>query len=321
LLDGVFAVDAEGRPEFCQLRPPEDGEVLQAVTLISERVQNFIERRGLEEEPDRLSENDAGLAELYAAAVRNRITSGPNVGNRVSTLGGGRIDGDSLEALSSPRCAAVNGFNLHGNVAIGALDRERLERLLRYASRPAIGQERLSRLPDGRLNYRLKRIWSDGTTAVIYEPQDFMAKLAALIPTPRVHLVRFHGVLGPAAKCRSLVIPTPPSPPALQSDPMSISTCLDSMPVLDTEVSTEGLPPVRESPPQRRNHAWAYLMMRAFRLDVLECERCAGRLRIMAAIQPPTATEKILTCLELPCRAPPLAPARGDEFPEWFSGK
>jgi hypothetical protein len=64
----------------------------------------------LEQEPDTLSENDAGLAELYAAAVRNRITSGPNVGNRVSTLGGDGIDGDSLEALSSPRCATANGI-------------------------------------------------------------------------------------------------------------------------------------------------------------------------------------------------------------------
>jgi hypothetical protein len=54
-----------------------------------------------------------------------------------------------------------------------------IERLLRYAARPAVALERLSRLPDGRLVYRLKRMWSDGSTDVVYEPQDFMAKLAA----------------------------------------------------------------------------------------------------------------------------------------------
>ena len=43
---------------------------------------------------------------------------------------------------------------------------------------------------------------------MIFEPQDFLAKLAALVPAPRVHLVRFHGVLGPAAAWRSLIIPT-----------------------------------------------------------------------------------------------------------------
>jgi hypothetical protein len=197
-LDGVYAAGPDGAPEFHELPPPpEDAEVLEAVTLIAGRVQGLIQRRGLEDEADPLSENDPGLAALYASAVRGRIACGPNAGNRVATFGGDRIDGDSLEAMASPRCAAVAGFNLHGNVAIGPRDRERLERLLRYAARPAISMERLSRLPDGRLVYRLKRMWSDGSTDVVYEPQDFMAKLAALIPAPRVHLTRFHGILAP----------------------------------------------------------------------------------------------------------------------------
>src|SRR3989442_3562642 len=131
----------------------------------------MIEQRGLEDEADRLVEAGPGMAALYALAVRGRIASGPNAGSRVATVGGGRIDGDSLEAMSSPRCAAIAGFNLHGNVAIGPRDRKRLERLLRYAARPALALERLSRLPDGRLVYRLKRMWSDGSTDVVYELQ------------------------------------------------------------------------------------------------------------------------------------------------------
>src|SRR5207244_8139039 len=81
------------------------------------------------------------------------------------------------------------------------------ERLCRYAARPAVATERLSELPDGRLLYRLKRPWRDGTTAVIFEPQDFIAKLAVLVPAPRAHLTRYHGVLGPCAARRPLVIP------------------------------------------------------------------------------------------------------------------
>jgi len=46
-----------------------------------------------------------------------------------------------------------------------ARDRHRLERLCRYVARPAISSERLARRDDGRLIYRLKRRWRDGTAA------------------------------------------------------------------------------------------------------------------------------------------------------------
>ena len=60
---------------------------------------------------------------------------------------------------------------MHAGVAVPARDRARLERLGRYVARPPVATERLSRLPDGRLLYRLKRRWRDGTTAVVFEPQ------------------------------------------------------------------------------------------------------------------------------------------------------
>src|SRR5438876_6010374 len=59
------------------------------------------------------------------------------------------------------------------------------ERLARYVSRPAVSTERLSELPDGRLLYRLKRRWRNGTTEVVFDRSDFIAKLAALVPAPR----------------------------------------------------------------------------------------------------------------------------------------
>jgi hypothetical protein len=51
--------------------------------------------------------------------------------------------------------------------------------------RPPLSNERLSLLPDGRLLYKLKRRWSDGTTNVIYKPMELMERLAALVPPPR----------------------------------------------------------------------------------------------------------------------------------------
>jgi hypothetical protein len=77
--------------------------------------------------------------------------------------------------------------------------------LLRYAARPPLSNERLSLLPDGRLRYKLKRRWSDGTAQVIYEPMELMERLAALVPPPRFNITRYFGVLapGPATPDRS----------------------------------------------------------------------------------------------------------------------
>ena len=54
-------------------------------------------------------------------------------------------------------------------------------------------------------------------------------------------------------------------------------------------------------------------MRRVFEIDVLECPRCAGAMRILAAIHPPETTVAILECLGLPTRAPPVDPAAGAE--------
>jgi hypothetical protein len=104
-------------------------------------------------------------------------------------------------------CASVEGFSVHGGVCVPSRDRIRLERLLRYGSRPPLSTERLSLLADGRLLYKLKRRWSDGTTHVIYEPLELMERLAALVPPPRFNITRYFGVLAPASTFRPLIVP------------------------------------------------------------------------------------------------------------------
>jgi hypothetical protein len=225
---------------------------------IAEHVAERVEKRWLAWEQENAPDDDgshAGLAALYASAVQGRVADGPNRGNRVTLRTGDRIDGDGLEAVSSPRGASLAGFSLHANVAISAYDRARLERLVRYAARPALSEDRLSQLADGRLAYRLKRQWSNGATEVIFERQDFMAKLAALVPVPRVHLVRFHGIIGPAAKLRSTIVPK-----ARESEPVTMENlCLMEAP----KPEDEGVPsPVAETAAIRPNYTWASLMMR-----------------------------------------------------------
>ena len=66
---------------------------------------------------------------------------------------------------------------------------------------------------------------------------------------------------------------------------------------------------------------WAELMLRVFRVDVLECPRCKGRLEIVATVTTPSAVKAILECLGLPARPPPVSPAREREQGEFeFDG-
>jgi hypothetical protein len=56
----------------------------------------------------------------------------------------------------------------------------------------------------------LKTPYRDGTTHIVMSPLEFMQRLAALVPRPRLHLIRFHGVLAPNARLRAEIIPSGP---------------------------------------------------------------------------------------------------------------
>ena len=67
--------------------------------------------------------------------------------------------------------------------------------------------ERLDLTAQGQVRYRLKTAYRDGTTHIVLEPLDFIARLAALVPPPRVHLTRFHGVFAAHAALRAAITP------------------------------------------------------------------------------------------------------------------
>jgi hypothetical protein len=316
VLDGVYAADQNGQPEFHELPPPEDEEIVAVATAVAKRVVSLVKRRdwgpeGDADEADPLNRDQPGLAAIYSASVRSRITSGPNAGNRVASMGD-QIDGDSLESLQSPRCATVSGFSVHANVGIAARDRRRLERLARYAARPAVSTERLSELPDGRLLYRLKRRWRNGTTEIVFERNDFIAKLAALVPAPRAHLARYHGIVGPAAKWRPIIVPSPD---------IQFEACghISAQPELSRGREAESAAAESAQQSKRKNYSWAALLKRVFDIDMV-CGLCGGPVQVIAAIQEPETVEKILKCLGLSSRPPPLPSARHEPYPspEYF---
>ena len=126
-------------------------------------------------------------------------------------------------------------------------------------------------------------------------PMEFMQRLAALAPRPRLHLIRFHGVLAPNAKLRSRVVPAP-----VQSTPVGEGDC--------THTHAHSAP-VRMS--------WARLLKRVYDIDIERCV-CGGKLKISAVIEEQAVIEKILTHLGLAAQPPPIAPARRRaELFEW----
>ena len=76
----------------------------------------------------------------------------------------------------------------------GADQRQALDQLCRYITRPAIANERLKRNRTGQVVLQLKSAYQDGTTHIVMSPLEFLQRLAALVPRPRLHLIRFHGV-------------------------------------------------------------------------------------------------------------------------------
>ena len=130
------------------------------------------------------------------------------------------------------------------------------------------------------------RSWADGTRHLLFEPLEFLEKLAALIPRSHVNLVLYHGVLAPHARWRSRVVLPAPADPA----PLAIA---------DSPEPLSGTGRARA-----RHWAWAHLMQRAFGVDVLACPRCAGRLRLVATVDDPRAIRAILESLGLPAEVP-----------------
>ncbi len=207
-IDGVYAAYDDDTPHFQALLAPDDDEIERLTASLAQRIPKLLEARGLgpcsdSEDVDPLARDEPWLSGVYAAAVFGKTAYGPEAGQRV-TRSGDQIEPDSIGPQRTPRCASVSGFSLHANVAVHAEDRERLERLARYCGRPPVAVERLERLGDGRLVYGLKRPWRDGTTHVLFKPSELFERLSALVPAPKTHLVRYSGILAPAAKWMSL---------------------------------------------------------------------------------------------------------------------
>ena len=115
------------------------------------------------------------------------IAFGPRAGQKLLTLRGAM---PCESTARQPLCADINGFSLHAAVRVEAHDRKRLEQLCRYITRPALSDERVQIDAAGQVELKLKTPWRDGTTHLVMSPPEFMQRLAALVPRPRLRRSR-----------------------------------------------------------------------------------------------------------------------------------
>ena len=280
-LDGVYVDNATGSSiRFRWVKAPTSAELSHLTHTIAHRVGRFLERQGLLE---RDAENSYVLGELFEAgpldellghSITYRIAVGPHAGRKVFTL-------QTLPDCSDPfvdDVGKVAGFSLHAGVAARKDERKKLERLCRYIARPAVSEKRLSLLSNGHVRYELKTPYRDGTTHVIFEPMDFIARLVALVPKPRVNLTRFHGVFAPNSAHRAQVTPANRG---------------KGNKARASHGSEDATPAER-----RAAMTWAQRLKRVFNIDIETCTDCGGPVKIIACIEDPVVVEKILRHLE-----------------------
>ncbi len=274
---------AEGRFAPVRVRASDVASVAERV---NRRLLGLLERRGLSPEGGGGDDGDDGqlVLALSEASAGLRVATGARAGQPVRRHRAPR--GGPGTRQKKAMQASVGGVDIEASVRLSAADRVGLERVARYLLRPALALDRLRLRGDGLYEYALRRPWADGTVAVVLSAHELMEKLAALVPVPRGHLVRYHGVFAPNHRLRRVVVPR----------------------------RTDGLAPCGRRPrgglvPADGRAPWAQLLRRVWGTDVLRCATCGSR-RVVIAVHEPGAATRILAWLGLDPVGPQLAAAR-----------
>jgi hypothetical protein len=313
--EGVYVCETEdAEPVFRALPAPSTTDQVAVAWATCMKTVAALRKRGLwmdmDPSEDRLAQDEPTLAQYYNASLRGVLALGARAGQRVMRLYG-EASGVERGGVGAGEAGAASrsgsgqtpgyGFNVHAGRRVKATDRKGLESLGRYLLRPPMAQRRLELREDGRVVLHLKRAFSDGTRAYVFEPLDFLSKLAALVPPPRMHRIRFHGVWAPNAKLRSHVVPKPPQA---------------EQPGHCEHAARQAQQP-RSDRSRRKYYEWARLLSRVFAEDVMSCPRCGrGPMQYVCVVRRPDSIRKILKSIGLPADSPEPAPSRyPDQLP------
>lgn len=286
--DGVYH-KTEGGYEFFRLPQPTQEELYFLAEKIQGKVLRLVEKHGFNEQHDQSEFDENALGEMTAASISHKAGYGERVGQGLRRYGMKKIEVDPED--NDPFSVNVGGFSLNARVWIAGKERDKLEKLIRYMARGPIATERLSESFPNMLIYKMKTRWRDGTTHVSFSYLDFIARLVALIPPPKMNMVRYHGVFAPNFKARGQIVPKP-------------------------KAKTQGAPPAVnmsqsvEKRARRERMRWSDMLKRTFKVDVTVCPRCLGRLEQIAVIKDRVVAKAILESLRETTIFRPLAVVR-----------
>ena len=296
LLEGIYAVQKDQTPKLVTLRAPEDRDIEVLVDQIAKRIIEYLRKKGyIQETPDTtlhpeldgLFDEYPALSDCMQASISSRIAFGPRAGQYVRRIGSGYGYEEEVPLSKGTRCASIHGFSLHANVSVDAYERDKLFRIIKYMGRPAVANERLSLDQQGDILLALKKPYADGTTHLKFSPEELIEKLAALVPLPHSHLVRYSGIFSSHCNARSKV-------------------------VLDPQ-ARKGKPRDDADAKLVKNTRWSKLLSRCFQVDIATCTRCGGELRIVAAVMKGEEISRYLSHTGRAAQPPPITPARYEQ--------
>jgi hypothetical protein len=243
----------------------------------------------------------------------------------------------SREAAADMLTWQHSGFSVDASVRISLADQDvpgyfqSLEHLLRYCARPAFAVQRLSVVPGTghspeRVRYTLPRHkrgnWvgpgrsrkstRPGASGVIeLTPFEFLDRLAALIPPPRRHRHRYHGVFAPNHPLRPAVTAAAVGNIGKQRKAKKGEHAGDLATAGSGCCGSAGTIVAKPCHHDTSRIAWAKLLARVGEEFPLACPNCGGDIRLISFITDPGPIGKILTHLGEPLDPPRVSPARG----------
>jgi hypothetical protein len=146
--------------------------------------------------------------------------------------------------------------------------------------------ERLEITRDDKVRLQLKSPWRDGTSHLLFTPHEFLEKLAAIIPPPKSHLVRWGGVFAANSPLRKKIVLKPEEKKGFDFD---------------------------GSERKRLNKTWSRMLARVCKIDVLKCP-CGGTLAPLGAVQDLDQARRYLKHVNMDYDPPPRGPPRARQI-------
>ena len=208
VLDGVFARNRAGGLGFHPTPRLAALDVAEVLATVEPRVKRLLDRRGLGEGDDDGSAPDPWEDEVAG----------------VGRVGGGLCPGDCGDGAPAgrahPPCRTMR-LRRSRHVSLAAVMPGRTASICTRASswQPGNGSgssvcaampcvrrcrgDRLSVTGDGQVMLQLRHRWADGTTHLVFDPVEFLGRLAVLVPRPRINLAAIPRRVGPTGDVAS----------------------------------------------------------------------------------------------------------------------